>query len=811
MPERHRIPYTHHGTIMQSTTTITIHELLAQGHISVRTRNVCQNHGLNTLADIQAYAMLRGSFMSLSGAGKRTHQELQRVLAMLPVAEQDMLTGFKCPEPLAAVLTSAVGELQIPGELSPDAVECLNAATNIDRLYTALRYRPGMMAAEHVIGALPPGLERVKVLRCMADMLKFMAKMLGYEEGKEARTMAANAADLANALHSHAAMDLVHNVLTPMQKRHLENTLFNIALHAPRRACTLLTDMPEPLAFVIPKLDMPVEEFVTHFGNRSKGASELHRTVIVPFAQAFRAMMASGDDDLTLQIKGSCPFLMPDEVSRAYAFARQEGHLPMFAITMTELSGSPVKAHRVLLRYLSMDSNPHTQSTIAREEGLTRERIRQLLMEPRLDMLLSSRNEAWNAYPFDAEPVLTGDSALYRAACREWPEMAFGAFAAIVREVARFESVTKPFDYLVQPANAEAAAALAAHIDDLAGRRYTRDTVVPLAELFPEGMAPQSEAWCRIAVAMAVGEGAVECDGGVLFRQNRIDVADEAVAMLRERNAPMHLSDIIDRLNGMYPHAVFNTVTVKYRLRLDDRITHMGKSSQYKLTEWSDCYSGHIRDRIREVLVKSKIPVSLDDIMVYVQEAFPRVQRKSVQVSLSGGVDFVAYSKGRWGLAGKTYPEAYCLQPGGASLAKTFEEHMAELKAFVDTHGRLPYNNTTQPAEASVKRWMENIQSGAVGSTEAERAELTQYLQTLDGTIATTGRETLFAERCRKLLQLVADNGRLPVSDDGNVYFWFRKHVVDYGTLDPFCSRVFGETLDRLYELGHDPAVRRRK
>lgn len=106
------------------TVDTTIKDLLTSKLISVRTSNVCLSNKFLKVSDIQKYKELNGSFTNLKNCGRKSHQELMKILSSITVVKTPKTTfDSVSPEALQVVVDEYelfIGNPNEPAEVIAD-------------------------------------------------------------------------------------------------------------------------------------------------------------------------------------------------------------------------------------------------------------------------------------------------------------------------------------------------------------------------------------------------------------------------------------------------------------------------------------------------------------------------------------------------------------------------------------------------------------------------------------------------------------------------------------------------------------------
>ncbi|HQZ72680.1 MAG TPA: sigma factor-like helix-turn-helix DNA-binding protein [Anaerolineae bacterium] len=122
--------------------------------------------------------------------------------------------------------------------------------------------------------------------------------------------------------------------------------------------------------------------------------------------------------------------------------------------------------------------------------------------------------------------------------------------------------------------------------------------------------------------------------------------------LLAEANEPLHLSEILRRLNhqmALSGDKPMKSANLGNQLAADDRFVPIGRSGEWALSRWDSIETGTILDLMERCLIEHDSPRTQDDIYRWVAERRP-VSESSIAIYLSGAQSFVRADGDRWAL-----------------------------------------------------------------------------------------------------------------------------------------------------------------
>lgn len=582
--------------------------------------------------------------------------------------------------------------------------------------------------------------------------------------------------------------------LPATKKELIERSYKRLSFKLPLRALRILhTHMPTYLD-VIPYFGKLPYEYNALCPGQSmkKTLSDLYRFVSEFESDVYVILSSlSQEEAIRRDAAEMFPFLGPDQIKFLGQYKDENRSYPMFYVLYHYLKTSEQRVEHVysLLNGIR-DGEFHTLLSAGRLLGLTRERVRQLSVKGvDLQGTELDKPRLWEGYaPLFALPYITELSPKYRMT-QEEEELPFGfnIFARLLPLVAPFKR------FQVQGKSLLVGNSLLARwnfeevlkkMDAIFHNRYMRDTDFGLTD-FVEDVAGEDrdDALGLLTYVVAEAYGCPVSEGGrFTIVQNRIDVAQEVYEILYKNGSPMHIEEIFAAFKMIYPaHKYEKSAYLRSYIQKHPHIRAIGNTSRYGLDSW-DVYFGGVRDRLREILNASNVPMFVDDIVKKVLEVIPYTNRASILSSMDSP-DFVSYKQDRWGLASKQYSNRFECNHA-ERRRKAFDERFDEFKEFVETYHRFPFT-TGGEKEETICRWLNNVKNGIITTTSEQQEKFQSALrQFREAHYPESTSEYKCQEKCNEYREYLEDNYELPTHQSNEeLYMWMYRIKREYNGL----------------------------
>lgn len=471
------------------------------------------------------------------------------------------------------------------------------------------------------------------------------------------------------------------------------------------------------------------------------------------------------------------PFLNADD---SWMLAREYGMrkpLPAFFLIERFIRYSNNNGAKFFREHYGLDTDGkfHSLEEIARKYNLTRERVRQVLMQglkfpSPLNELIGICLSSFDADMYSCtdklwdrlaeENHLTNLNvcqlmALVTAIAPEYMILSITATSFIFlvrRELLNNIQVMRTFKKLRQP------------IDN----QHTIDVEIDVMDVLrkenPGSLHPRVEALMPMFVEPLLAIDSVEDLGGgrIVSHPNRYDPQQLIVDALQALGRDSTLEQIQNEIARQYGTSpIKNLQSLHAYILRNDRVAPIGRSGRYILRQWDNYFTGSITDYIAMCLEQFDQPQRVSDILAHVRKAFPNTTISSVTALMYCDVRkrFVLFHGGRYGLRDKQYAAEW-EENVAPRHGRQFADHFNDLKAFVAKNGYIPYGSR-QDAGARIAQWMYNVRKGILTPTEDELKQFNDFIEQT-AHLPQNFSECRFREMMDSIRQVVEQTGHLP-------------------------------------------------
>lgn len=455
------------------------------------------------------------------------------------------------------------------------------------------------------------------------------------------------------------------------------------------------------------------------------------------FKKDFERIIALSDEEIKeLTIKEDYQFLSDAQQQFVIEFARKYQHKPLLFILLTYLRTSEKRSNKIFsLLHGIYDGKPLKTIDIAERMGLTRERVRQILsedIEAQHSQIVKDEDWKWYNELFDI-PFIGEKNKEYAILIRmEQLQVDFNAFAALIRLVADFffESVRANKILINNKLNMKNTHVVLKELDKKIKEKRSNEMFLSLDDLVIHVNIDHKNETKQLLeyVLTYIYKVEISEDGILHLKQNYIDVAEELYNILEKKGKPTHVNEIYKEFMTKYPDYKYtNPLQIKPFLQKHQHIRAIGKTSCYALDYWEGVYFGSIRDLLMDLLVKSKKPLHIDVLFKKVKRHYPNTTKSSLSSTMKDEQfnRFVAFEGGFFGISSRSYDKEFVELPSRQRFS--FEERLKMLNEFVNENHRLP-NFKFNTKESTLARWLNNVKSGGIKSTEQQKNALDRII-----------------------------------------------------------------------------------
>lgn len=803
---------------MPITFTTTINELAKRGDVGQRCFNSCLSNGMDTVIDLVFRYDERDGFRHIRNCGAKTDEELTRALKMAHSCGTVSEVAKSFCEAMTLELNDLKDQiyLDIRGELGTSRELALFDRTfpSVEELiYLSFRHRIGMLDLVDKVD-LGPEAEKPSIQEKFSVQKHATAFLLTLSERvnalhpqqthtAERKALADLGRDISLTLRTKYAPEYYENLLAGDKIALIEHEFTRMFDESPRILQNFINHWEFTVHSLWQFLRMTEEEFFGYFTSRRKGA-----TLFWQFLQTYRNYVdtiidSSQESDRRRGLLIRYPFLSEHDLVDVDRFINQHGRTPMLMVADRYFANTENRAAQIYASCFGLGGRQKLRKIdVAQETGLTQERIRQIITDFQPSEKSLTDDPDWNHYGFDKRLLIGSESRNWREAMKEEGlEPVFPKFAGLAMLFCDFayRRVAGVDKFLVVKTSPNRFDRYIRMLLDRKGDNHRDDLFVSVGELGAEERMDDRYLFQETLLNDVAPMTGVETIGDMFFfPRNTVDVAGEVYSMLEKEGKPMHINDILEKINAHFPELGMNKERLKFQIRNNNGILPIGKTSKYSLRKWSHVFTGSIRDLVKQMLTESTVPLDMDTIMDNVDVNFD-TNRYNVYNSLQIGEDFVQFEGGRFGLKGKEYPEEYTVVDR-TSHRRNFDDHFKEYKRFVDQNGHHPYTSGNEE-EDRLKRWQTNVLKCTVTVAPDQLETLRHYLAATSH-LPYTANEHNFKNYCDRYLRFVATNGTMPsLKSDPELAQWFKKYIGKYMDYTDNRRAYFEKLLEDLSKL----------
>ena len=453
-------------------------------------------------------------------------------------------------------------------------------------------------------------------------------------------------------------------------------------------------------------------------------------------------------------------------------------------------------------------------SEVAERNNLSVARIRQLIkrritlpenIEDLINRYLDSRLE--DVIPFDS---LFWNNIQCENMLEESCSQTFHLVFAVTDTHSIIQINTDDKEYLVKKSihkNVKIRNVLA-NIIRIIELRHTTIEHLDILEYIKEGGREYSKdvgKLCEIYASYLKNHYAVEIEENryVMMFPNAFDISMVVEDILAQHGEPMSLEGIKEELNTLHPtNKIEDAAKIKPFIYRNPNILAKGKTGTYVLKSWENHFIGTLTSYLEHILQTFQAPISLDDLLDFALDQFPKTNKRSIYSLLAGDKEgrFIIYEDEYIGLAENALTEND-LKERRIFRRYKFETRFETLKQFVINRKRLP-TQTGSEEEQSLARWISKVMKANIGSTEEQVNTLKNFLS-CHRHLPQNGTEYNFKQMCDEIKVIVTQSFALPTpSENLREYNWLYKNFHMYTTYEDNRKQYFENLLAYLKDFG---------
>lgn len=124
---------------------------------------------------------------------------------------------------------------------------------------------------------------------------------------------------------------------------------------------------------------------------------------------------------------------------------------------------------------------------------------------------------------------------------------------------------------------------------------------------------------------------AIEKNRIITMLPNAIDISTAIENILEQKGVPMSLVQLMIEFNKLHPtNAILSPMAFKTHIFRNKNIKPKGKTGMYVLNNWQNHFTGTLTSYLEYILNLFKQPIKLDDLVDFALDEFPNTNKKSI-------------------------------------------------------------------------------------------------------------------------------------------------------------------------------------
>lgn len=484
------------------------------------------------------------------------------------------------------------------------------------------------------------------------------------------------------------------------------------------------------------------------------------------------------------------PFLTDEQCGFVYNYRQQHRHYPMFFILQQYLTKTKKKAEIMFADATGIiDGRFKTQNEIAKATGNSRESVRQILKTGSKKLFL---DKDWRYYHFEETDIITQDNAAstYQSVVNnEIAYLSFDSFASICSLGFDFwiGRYNKTLFLINSRFNKNIINAVCREIEEFKTKKRFKDCYLQLKTHLTTVAESEKEAYLLLlrdiikkAYGLTIGK-----TEKIFFPKTCLNIEDNLCEILRKEDRPLSFNILYQKLlQRNSGHKTLDPIRVRQVIQHSKKFNAIGLTSHYALAEWSDVYTGSIRDLVAQLLLEADKPMYIDEIMPKVLQVYPNTNRRSVSSSLNLSDRFISLGYGYFGLAENDY--------------EGFVPEQKPKKKFQIT---LP--KKTKEAKKVKKEKIKDVKdSNKVSSSEETGPNETKTINTEPKKVQQPETQIEFQRKCRQYLEFVISHSIPTPETNQYLFLWFNEVITKIDELEEEKRIYFEEMVAVLRKRG---------
>lgn len=549
----------------------------------------------------------------------------------------------------------------------------------------------------------------------------------------------------------------------------------------------------------------------------TKGVQNLIE-VYIKFKNRFNEIVNSDDENLSLdKIKRTFPFLIQKQRQFVLDFEKYYNCLPLIYIILNFIRAKSYaneakesKYLRFYAQYHGIVDEPKSLENIAKSEGISKERVRQLVTSDKIreviDPVISLYNYSY--IQLEAKPYFfTDDDDFALIKDKEKINCTFRAFAAIFCLYFDFEYLNIDGVEVLVSNELFKGQSLKSIIKDLECKSRTRiieDIVLDDTNFFRGLSASEKSLVLTIVKRKQFPSIEVDASDRIIIKKNSISVHLELVNILEENGFPMFLDELYDAFKERFPDHKYES-SEQLRSNMKSPIVSIGRQSRYALEGWGYESNG-IKEYVYNILKDSEEPMHINALYDRVLEFYPNTTIKSILsfiIQDENGL-FVQFEGGFYGLTERKYIGSYVeINKEDVIHRYKFEDRYKMFVEFVNEYHRFPLSSGGK-VEASLYGWYRNVTNRVLDVSDDKMEMFAKMVKNyIHLGYPTNALEAEFLNKCNDYKDFVLKKHHLPTrKEDEDLYFWMLRSKYNMDSFTDQRRKYMIELLTYLSSFG---------
>ena len=558
----------------------------------------------------------------------------------------------------------------------------------------------------------------------------------------------------------------------------------------------------------------------------------------------------------TLVVAADYPFLSPEEQQFVLDFHKAEGRYPVLFIAKRYFHTTSFRPSHLFALANGIMGGHKRMDTLAKEQHLTRERMRQLSIASVTSAPDAGRtwdSQRWKSQTFMKKPLLTADSIHWKTMSQKehLDDLDFYAALTIINQMRPLcivamrndgrrannrLSPTTPWEMpqVLFACNAcyewfpfENALLPLAHDAALQRKSEERLSLTERTSSFFGTSYSDADRHAILDILRQVlpmfNHVSIQGDD-IILRANRIDYAEACYQILRGEGAPMTIDQIYAEFKKLHPDDYHTSSSfLRSYLLNDPRIEPIGSKSTYQLPEWGH-FAGSLGQLAEHILQSHDVPLRADELCQQMALQRPASTWKSCYTSI-----YLAITSRRLlyyidcqdntpeteskngapednhhyiGLFDRQYPPRFW------PSTITVDGAIRGLHRFVSENQRWPFATSDDSIESMLYHVIRKFARQRCVTDEEVQRYREGMADIPTNNYPSTKNDLLFMQRCQQIADYYRQHHRLPTyNEQPTLMAWYRAASTSTDTMNEFRRQQFASLADTIASLQPLPSA----